>query len=61
MKYLNALLRRTDGQGLVEYAMILGLVAFIAALALQSVGTGIDGLYQKIMAGLVHTQTRFSP
>lgn len=61
MKYRIALLRRTEGQGLVEYAMILGLVAMVAVLALQSVGSGIDGLYDKIMTGLQHSQARLGP
>jgi len=40
---LNSFLRRDeDGQGLAEYALILGLVALLAILALIFLGTQIS-------------------
>jgi pilus assembly protein Flp/PilA len=39
---LKALWRREDGQGLVEYALILVLVSVVAVGALTLVGTNIN-------------------
>jgi pilus assembly protein Flp/PilA len=61
MKLLRRLVREEEGQGLVEYAMILGLVALIVALALQSVGLGIEALFTRIDNGLGILQGMFGP
>ena len=58
---LRRLFRDEEGQGLVEYAMILGLVALIVALALQSVGLGIEALFTQIDGGLTAVQGMFGP
>ncbi len=55
------LFRNEEGQGLVEYAMILGLVALIVALALQAVGLGIEALFTQIDNGLSSLQGMFGP
>jgi len=39
LKNINALLRNDDGQGLVEYALIIALVSIAAIVALKLVGT----------------------
>lgn len=39
LKNINALLRNDDGQGLVEYALIIALVSVAAIVALQFLGT----------------------
>ena len=47
MSLLRRLARRArdeQGQGLAEYALILGLVAVVAILALMTVGTDIKDL-----------------
>jgi Flp pilus assembly pilin Flp len=40
-----------EGQALVEYALILGLVAVICAAALSAVGTSVVGLLSQVAAG----------
>jgi pilus assembly protein Flp/PilA len=41
MLYLQELRRRENGQALVEYALILGLISVVAILALTNIGTGV--------------------
>jgi len=41
-------LRREKGQGLVEYALILLLVAVVLVGALTAVGGALSGMYDKI-------------
>jgi pilus assembly protein Flp/PilA len=55
------LFRKEEGQGLVEYAMILGLVALIVALTLQAVGVGINALFLTIESGLNAVAGMFGP
>ena len=41
-------LRREDGQGLAEYALILALIAVVAILALVFLGGKISGILSTI-------------
>ena len=49
---LNAGLRssvsRQEGQALIEYALIISLIALVAIVALQTTGTNIKGLLNTI-------------
>jgi Flp pilus assembly pilin Flp len=45
-------LRREEGQGLAEYALILGSIAAIAVLALVFIGSDITSLLSKIASDL---------
>jgi pilus assembly protein Flp/PilA len=40
------------GQGLVEYALILVLVAVVVIIGLSVVGTSVQGVYCDVVAGL---------
>jgi len=42
------LLREEEGQGLVEYALILVLVSIVAIAALAAIGQNISGIFQAI-------------
>jgi pilus assembly protein Flp/PilA len=42
------LLRGEQGQGLVEYALILVLVSIVAILALGAIGQNISSIFQAI-------------
>jgi Flp pilus assembly pilin Flp len=37
-----------DGQALVEYALLISLVALVAVVAVQAFGLGVSDLYSKI-------------
>jgi pilus assembly protein Flp/PilA len=45
---LQLRLRDEDGQALVEYALILGLIAVFAIGALQALGTNVSSVLQTI-------------
>ncbi len=52
LKSLSHLHKDESGQGLVEYALILALVAFAAVLAMQTLATDINVAFTGI-AGLL--------
>jgi pilus assembly protein Flp/PilA len=45
---IKALLHREEGQGLVEYALILVLVSIVAIGALAAIGTSVTDVLQTI-------------
>jgi len=47
---IRRMLQRNEGQGLVEYALILTLVALAIASAMGVFGTALSGAYQRIGA-----------
>ena len=51
-EFLHALRNREEGQALVEYGLILGLIAVVCIASLEALGTGVDGLLQDIVAAL---------
>ena len=44
--------RHNEGQGLVEYGLILGLIAVVSIAALNSTGNSVNGLIQKVAKSL---------
>jgi len=46
------LLRREEGQGLVEYGLIIGLVAIAVVGALVALQGGLDGVFGEITDAL---------
>ena len=44
--------RRREGQGLVEYVLIISLVAIVLIAGLQGLQGGISGLYLTVVAAL---------
>jgi pilus assembly protein Flp/PilA len=49
---LTSRLRREDGQGLAEYALILALIAVVAILALVFLGGKISGILSTVGGNL---------
>ena len=45
-------LAREDGQALVEYALILGLVSVVAIALLSATGTSVTSLLQAVTSAL---------
>lgn len=43
-------LRIEEGQALVEYALLIALIAIVSVGAVQAFGIGVSGLYSKINA-----------
>ena len=52
MKTLLRLWRKREGQGLVEYALIIALVSIAVIAALTALGGGINNAFNAIVAAL---------
>lgn len=53
METLKRFIHEDDGQNLVEYALLAGLVALVAITAIEDIGTEIDRVYTAIAGKLV--------
>lgn len=51
----NSFLERTDGQDLVEYALIVAAIALGLIAAVRGVTTALNSLYESITAALALT------
>jgi pilus assembly protein Flp/PilA len=52
MAYLRPFLKREEGQALVEYALILALIAVVSVGALTLLGTSVRDLLNSVTAQL---------
>ena len=52
LKKLMAKLQNEEGQGLIEYALIIVLISIVVILALTNVGTGVNSVFTNIAAHL---------
>jgi len=52
LKKLMAKMQNEEGQGLVEYALIIVLVSIVVILMLTAVGTGVNSVFSAIAAKL---------
>jgi pilus assembly protein Flp/PilA len=48
----NRAMEREEGQGLVEYALILVLVSIVAIAALAAIGTNVNNVLQTVANAL---------
>jgi len=46
--YVRSLIEREEGQDLVEYALVVALIAFGAIAGMQFLATGIDNAFSDI-------------
>ena len=49
---LMGLLKDDEGQGMVEYGLIIGLVSIVAIAALVALGPQISGLFDRVKTAL---------
>ena len=49
---VKALLQRKEGQGLVEYALILVLISIVAIATMKLVGTDIIAVFNSVVTAL---------
>ena len=49
---LRALLRGTSGQDLLEYALLVALIALVCVAVITSTGTNVQSIFSKISAVL---------
>lgn len=52
IKLFNRLVKEEEGQGLVEYALIIALVSIALVAGLGTLKTGIDGVFTEIAGKL---------
>jgi pilus assembly protein Flp/PilA len=52
LKKFFSRLRSEEGQAMVEYALILGLVSVVSILALTAIGTNVNALFGVIRDAL---------
>ena len=50
---LRSFLRIEEGQGMVEYVLIIGLIALVVVAALTTVGTKLDSKYAEINKNVI--------
>ncbi len=50
--WIAARAEREEGQAMVEYALLAGLISVVAILALQTIGTNANTIYAGIGAAL---------
>ena len=50
--FLRRLIRNERGAALVEYGMLVGLIAVICVLAVTNLGTRISSMFQTIVTAL---------
>lgn len=48
----RALMRRDEGQDLIEYALIAGLIAIVAVVAIGDAGTKINAIWLDVVEAL---------
>ena len=48
----RALLRNDEGQDLIEYALLAGLIALVAVVGITSAGQEVDGIWDSIVTSL---------
>jgi len=47
-----AKMEKEEGQGLVEYGLILVLIAIVVLVALSAIGTGVSSVFNKVAGSL---------
>lgn len=60
MELIRRFLQEEEGQGLVEYALIIGLIAVVAIAALTASGGSISTIFNTISGKLSSAQTTVS-
>lgn len=52
--YINLIdrLKNEEGQDLVEYALLLGLIALVAVVAITAAGASVNGIWERIVTAL---------
>jgi Flp pilus assembly pilin Flp len=49
---LQSFVRSDEGQDLVEYAMLVGLIALVCVISVTAAGDEISEIFGKIVAGI---------
>jgi len=52
MKMFKNLLRKEDGQDMVEYALLAAFISIIAIVTIRNIGPLVDAVYQNVQSAL---------
>ena len=52
LTHVRSFIRREEGQDLIEYALLAGLVAVASVVILGQLSDGIDGTFQSVIDAL---------
>jgi len=52
MNYVSSKVREEEGQGMVEYALLVGLIAVVVLVSLTAIGPAIVAKFNAITASL---------
>lgn len=58
---MNRFFKEEEGQGLVEYALIIGLIAIVAIAALTAAGGSVSNLFTNISGKLNNANAPTNP
>lgn len=61
MNFLKRLVKEEEGQGLIEYVLIVGLIALVAVGAIQLAGGSINTIWGKVTDALSGIATPKTP
>ncbi|MBI3039918.1 Flp family type IVb pilin [bacterium] len=61
MGLVREILFEENGQGMVEYAFILGFVALVVIVALSTSGTSMRGIFSTVSSNLSNPNATASP
>ena len=50
--FVDSLIRREEGNDMIEYALLAAFISIVAIAALQTIGPLVLGMYQNIQAAL---------
>jgi Flp pilus assembly pilin Flp len=49
---MRAIVRKDEGQDLLEYALLVALIAIVCVVAVGTTGTNVNAIFEQITAGL---------
>ncbi|HZL85376.1 MAG TPA: Flp family type IVb pilin [Candidatus Krumholzibacteria bacterium] len=52
MRFLRNLLRKEDGQDMVEYALLAAFISIVAIVTIRNIGPLVDAVYQNVQSAL---------
>ena len=52
LRKINSVIRKEDGNDMIEYALLAAFISIVAIVALQAIGPLVLGIYENIQAAL---------
>jgi pilus assembly protein Flp/PilA len=52
VNFINSVVRKDEGQDLLEYALLVALIALVAVGAVTAAGTAVSNIFSQIAAAI---------